>query len=71
MRTLHYPAFDNLEIHDVDEVAPLPDEVKLKVAACGICGSEFESYKNKSPRRPPPLVMGHEFCCTIAEVGPK
>jgi threonine dehydrogenase-like Zn-dependent dehydrogenase len=69
MRTLHYPAFDHLEIHDVDEVAPLPDEVKLKVAACGICGSELESYKNKSPRRPPPLVMGHEFCGTIAEVG--
>jgi threonine dehydrogenase-like Zn-dependent dehydrogenase len=69
MRTLHYPAFDQLEIRDIDEVAPQPDEVKLKVAACGICGSELESYKNKSPRRPPPLVMGHEFCGTIAEMG--
>jgi|UniRef100_UPI00404A4224 threonine dehydrogenase-like Zn-dependent dehydrogenase len=69
MRTLHYPAFDQLEIRDIDEVAPQPDEVKLKVAACGICGSELESYKNKSPRRPPPLVMGHEFCGTIAEIG--
>jgi len=69
MRTLHYPAFDQLEIRDIDEVAPQPDDVKLKVAACGICGSELESYKNKSPRRPPPLVMGHEFCGTIAEIG--
>lgn len=69
MRTLHYPAFDQLEIRDIDEVAPQPDEVKLKVAACGICGSELESYKNKSPRRPPPLVMGHEFCGMIAEIG--
>lgn len=69
MRTLHYPAFDQLEIRDIDEVAPQPDEVKLKVAACGICGSELESYKNRSPRRPPPLVMGHEFCGTIAEAG--
>ncbi len=69
MRTLHYPAFDQLEIRDIDEVAPQPDEVKLKVAACGICGSELESYKNKSPRRPPPLVMGHEFCGTIVETG--
>lgn len=58
-----------MEIRDADDVAPKPDEVKLKVAACGICGSELESYKNKSPRRPPPLVMGHEFCGTIAEVG--
>ncbi|MCF7689928.1 MAG: alcohol dehydrogenase catalytic domain-containing protein [Cephaloticoccus sp.] len=69
MRTLHYPAFEQLEIRDIAEVAPRPDEVKLKVAACGICGSELESYKNKSPRRPPPLVMGHEFCGTIAEAG--
>ncbi len=69
MRALHYPAFDQLEIRDV-EVAPLrPDEVRLKVAAGGICGSELESFKNRSPRRPPPLVMGHEFCGTIAELG--
>lgn len=69
MRTLHYPAFEQMEIRDVDDVAPQADEVKIKVAACGICGSELESYKNKSPRRPPPLVMGHEFCGTIAETG--
>ncbi len=69
MRTLYYPAFEQLKIHDVDDVAPQADEVKIKVAACGICGSELESYKNKSPRRPPPLVMGHEFCGTIAETG--
>lgn len=69
MRTLHYPAFDQLEIRDLDEVAPQPDEVKLKVAACGICGSELETFKTHSPRRSPPLVMGHEFCGTIAELG--
>ena len=69
MRTLYYPAFEQMEIRDVDDVAPQADEVKIKVAACGICGSELESYKNKSPRRPPPLVMGHEFCGTIAETG--
>lgn len=69
MRALHYPAFDQLEIRDVDVAPPRPDEVRLRVAACGICGSELESFKNRSPRRPPPLVMGHEFCGTIAEVG--
>ncbi len=69
MRALHYPAFDQLEIRDVDVVPPQPDEVRLRVAACGICGSELESFKNHSPRRPPPIVMGHEFCGTIAEVG--
>jgi threonine dehydrogenase-like Zn-dependent dehydrogenase len=69
MRVLHYPAFDRLEIRDIDPVALAPDEVRLKVAACGICGSELESFKNHSPRRPPPLVMGHEFCGTVVEAG--
>lgn len=69
MRVLHYPAFDRLEIRDLD-VAPLaPDEVRLRVAACGICGSELESFRNHSPRRQPPLVMGHEFCGTVVEAG--
>lgn len=49
--------------------APAADEVRLRVAACGICGSELESIKTRSPRRPPPLVMGHEFCGTIDAVG--
>lgn len=69
MRALFYPAFDRLEIADVPPVPLRPDEVRLKVAACGICGSELETFKNRSARRTPPLVMGHEFCGTIAETG--
>lgn len=69
MRALFYPAFDRLEIADVSPSTLRPDEVRLKVAACGICGSELETFKNRSPRRTPPLVMGHEFCGTIAEAG--
>ena len=69
MLSLYYPAFEQLEIADVPLVPLRPDEVQLRVAACGLCGSELETFKNRSPRRTPPLVMGHEFCGTIAEVG--
>ncbi len=69
MRALYYPAFDQLEIRDVPVAEPRPDEVRLKVAACGICGSELETFKTHSPRRQPPLVMGHEFCGTIDVTG--
>jgi L-iditol 2-dehydrogenase len=69
MRVLNYPAFDQLELRDLAVTPPQPDEVRVRVAACGICGSELETFKNRSPRRPPPLVMGHEFCGTIAAAG--
>lgn len=69
MKSLFYPAWDTLEIAD----HPVPDvpkgHVLLKVAACGICGSELETFKNHSPRRRPPLIMGHEFCGTVVNPG--
>ncbi len=70
MRALLYPEFDRIENAIVPEPpAPAADEVTIAVAACGICGSELEGFKTRSPRRTPPLVMGHEFCGTIAAVG--
>ncbi len=69
MKTLFYPEYDRLEINN----QPIPDysdnEVLLKVAACGICGSELETFKTRSSRRIPPLIMGHEFCGEVAAVG--
>ncbi|MBV9866376.1 MAG: alcohol dehydrogenase catalytic domain-containing protein [Abitibacteriaceae bacterium] len=70
MKTLLYPAFDQLELAEQPQPTAGPGEVLLRVAACGICGSELEAVKHHSPRRPPPLVMGHEFCGVIAELGP-
>jgi L-iditol 2-dehydrogenase len=70
MRALFYPAFDTLEIRDLPPPKAGPGEVLLRVAACGICGSELESFKYHSPRRPPPLIMGHEFCGTATAAGP-
>ena len=70
MQALFYPAFDELEIRNVPVPAPAADEVLLRVAACGLCGSELETFKNHSPRRQPPLIMGHEFCGSVSAVGP-
>ncbi|MEM9161146.1 MAG: galactitol-1-phosphate 5-dehydrogenase, partial [Verrucomicrobiota bacterium] len=41
----------------------------IKVAACGICGSDVHGMDGSSGRRIPPIVMGHEAAGTIAEVG--
>ncbi|MBW8870451.1 MAG: galactitol-1-phosphate 5-dehydrogenase, partial [Acidobacteriales bacterium] len=46
-----------------------PDEVLIRVAACGICGSDVHGYDGSSGRRIPPIVMGHEAAGLVASVG--
>lgn len=44
-------------------------EVLVQVQACAICGTDIKSYFKGNPRIVPPMVMGHEFCGEIVEVG--
>lgn len=69
MQALLYPEYGKLTIAAQPVPSIAPDEVLLKVGACGICGSELESFISRSERRKPPLIMGHEFSGTVAEVG--
>ena len=69
MKALVYAAHDQIEVRDVPEPAPGPGEVLVRVAAVGICGSELEAFAARSPRRPPPTIMGHEFCGQIVAAG--
>jgi threonine dehydrogenase-like Zn-dependent dehydrogenase len=70
MKTLLYPQYERLEVVDQSKPNPGAGDVLLRVAACGICGSELEAFRKQSPRRVPPLVMGHEFCGVVEEAGP-
>ncbi len=45
------------------------DEVLIKVAFAGICGSELSGYLGHNALRVPPLVMGHEFSGEIVARG--
>lgn len=69
MKALVYRGPRSLAVEDVDRPAILPDEVLLHVDATGICGSDVHGYLGLTGRRIPPMIMGHEFCGTVAEVG--
>lgn len=45
-----------------------PDEILLRVEACGICGTDIHCYKN-DPFGLIPLVLGHEGTGEVVEVG--
>ncbi|HEX2037383.1 MAG TPA: alcohol dehydrogenase catalytic domain-containing protein [Chloroflexota bacterium] len=51
--------------------APEGNNVLIRVTRAGICGSELEAVATKSPRRVPPLIMGHEFAGRLEAVGPQ
>jgi len=57
-----------LELKDWPEPFPTQDQVKLKIAAAGICGTDIHLIKGEWPCKPP-VVLGHEFCGTVVEVG--
>ncbi len=69
MKALVYSDWDALEVREVPEPLPGAGEVVVAVAAAGICGSEIEAFVSRSPRRPPPLILGHEFCGEVVAVG--
>jgi L-iditol 2-dehydrogenase len=69
-----------LEVRDVPVVPPGPGEVLLRVAAVGLCGTDFHifaghgNYHTDERGRPIPLaqspqILGHEFVAVVEEAG--
>lgn len=69
MKALMLERYEDLQVIEIPEPACGPDEVLIRVAACGICGSDVHGYDGGSGRRIPPIVMGHEAAGVIATVG--
>jgi len=69
MKALLLSQYRHLELTDLPVPEPRPDEVLIRVSACGICGSDVHGYDGSSGRRIPPIVMGHEAAGTIAALG--
>src|SRR5690242_21814527 len=69
MKALLLSKYKELELAEIPTPAADAGEILVRVAACGICGSDVHGYDGSSGRRIPPLVMGHEASGTVAEIG--
>ncbi|MEQ8209806.1 MAG: galactitol-1-phosphate 5-dehydrogenase [Lacipirellulaceae bacterium] len=69
MKALLLTAEKQLEVSELPEPELTADAVLIRVAACGICGSDVHGYDGSSGRRIPPLVMGHEAAGVVEQVG--
>ena len=59
---------ESMEIREFPKPKVASDCALLKVAACGICGTDPHIYKGHL-NVPAPLVLGHEFSGIIEEMG--
>ena len=69
MKSLLLKGYGQFAIEEMPRPEPGQQEVLVRVAACGICGSDVHGYDGSSGRRIPPLVMGHEAAGVIVAVG--
>ena len=57
-----------LVIEDLELEGPHAGEVRLRIAASGLCGSDL-SNANGTLRSPLPVVLGHEAAGEVLEIG--
>jgi (R,R)-butanediol dehydrogenase/meso-butanediol dehydrogenase/diacetyl reductase len=82
MRAAVYHGREDVRVEDIEEPdGPEGEEIRVDVAACGICGSDLHEYTVGPIAIPPkgephpvtgeelPVPLGHEFAGEVTEVG--
>ena len=80
MRAVVLTGVNRLEVHDVPSAPPLPHEVRVRVAAVGLCGTDLHivaghaNYNRDAGGRVIPLseepqILGHEIAGIVEDVG--
>ena len=78
MKSVRIYGEHDIRVEDVPVRSPAPDQVRIKVKFCGICGSDLHAYLQGwgLPTQPypltgrmPPIILGHEFSGQITDVG--
>ena len=59
---------EKLQVEDVDLFDPAPNQVRVRIAASGVCHSDL-SIQNGSMPFPVPAVLGHEGAGVVEAVG--
>ena len=64
-----YEAGNPLKIEDVPTPEVGPNDILIKVAACGVCRTDLHYLHGTPTFKKPPLILGHEASGTITEMG--
>jgi len=67
---LLYRSGEPLAVEEIPTPEPGPDQILVKVAACGLCHTDLHYIDHGVPTfKKPPLVLGHEVSGTISALG--
>jgi L-iditol 2-dehydrogenase len=69
MKALVYLGPRRMELQEVPDPVAGPGDVVIDSVVSAVCGSDLHGFREASPRRIPPLVMGHETVGRIGAVG--
>jgi propanol-preferring alcohol dehydrogenase len=58
-----------LALVSLPDPIPGPDEVRVRVAACGVCRTDLHVVDGELANPKPPLILGHEIVGRIDAVG--
>ncbi|HYF83827.1 MAG TPA: alcohol dehydrogenase catalytic domain-containing protein [Clostridia bacterium] len=62
------PGVEGMAVRDIPEPIPAENELKVKILAGGICGTDVHIMKDEYSYNAP-VVMGHEYVGIVDEVG--
>ena len=68
MKAAVFYGIGDLRIEERATPQPKPGEVVIRVAACGICGTDRHIYHGEFDTNPP-VVIGHEYAGEVVAVG--
>lgn len=69
MKAVVYHAPGDIRFESVDVPPCGADEIRVKVEACAVCGTDLKTKLHGNPRIAPPQIMGHEFVGAVETVG--
>lgn len=66
LREAHTP----LEVEELEVASPKEREMKVRIAASGVCHSDLHAYEAGAGTMLKPIVFGHEAAGEVVELGP-
>jgi L-iditol 2-dehydrogenase len=69
MKAVVYYAPGDIRVEEVPVPQAGAGQLRVKVDACAVCGTDLKSFKHGNPRIKAPLTIGHEFTGRVDTIG--